>query len=75
MCFFSGFVNKISLINNGKDLFSISTNTREISCLHGIKAISMLWIVGYHVVLAFADAPRIHYDAYREVPLYFKLYD
>ncbi|KAF5288412.1 hypothetical protein FQR65_LT12025 [Abscondita terminalis] len=38
-----------SILTNGRNLFRVSCNSREIACIHGIRAISMIWIILGHL--------------------------
>ncbi|KAF2881933.1 hypothetical protein ILUMI_24248 [Ignelater luminosus] len=37
-----------SVITNGRKLFTISRDTRQISCLHGIRVLSTVWVIIGH---------------------------
>ncbi|KAJ8909463.1 hypothetical protein NQ315_011232, partial [Exocentrus adspersus] len=55
-----------SLLSNGRKLFRISQNTDELTCMNGIKCISMLWILIGHTFLMDSEAPLINFIDFLE---------
>ncbi|KAB0798818.1 hypothetical protein PPYR_06698 [Photinus pyralis] len=51
------FLISFSFFTNGRKMFAISKNDDEISCLHGIRVISIMWIILGHWGLLFGRLP------------------
>lgn len=49
-------VDQLSAISNCRKLFSLKENSSEISCLAGLKVITMAWIVIYHTYMVHFNA-------------------
>ncbi|XP_057653859.1 nose resistant to fluoxetine protein 6-like isoform X1 [Diorhabda carinulata] len=49
-----------SLLNNFKLLFTIPKRNSMLSCLDGIRVISMIWIVTLHVYLGYLGGPLVN---------------
>ncbi|KAJ8956800.1 hypothetical protein NQ318_014214, partial [Aromia moschata] len=46
-----------SAYSNGKKLFSITNNSTELSCLNGIRVLSMIWVVVGHMFMMMILSP------------------
>ncbi|XP_057655919.1 nose resistant to fluoxetine protein 6-like [Diorhabda carinulata] len=46
-----------SIYTNGKSLFSIPNRSENLSCLDGMRVLSILWILWYHVTYASMSIP------------------
>ncbi|KAG5873070.1 hypothetical protein JTB14_010416 [Gonioctena quinquepunctata] len=52
-----------SALENGRKIFTASKNPRDILCLYGIRAISILWVVCHHEMLSWNSSPiGNHYE-------------
>lgn len=58
-----------SVYSNGKKLFESNNSASKdiIECVHGIRALSILWIVHGHRVQTYATFPIINKVQFREV--------
>lgn len=58
-----------SVYTNGKKLFAVNETSSQdvIECLHGIRALSIIWIVHGHRVQTYGFFPLINMTQFREV--------
>lgn len=56
-----------SVYTNGIKLFDTSSSKDIIECLHGIRAISILWVIHAHRVQAYGNYPIINRVQFRDV--------
>lgn len=47
----SGLFTSFSVITNGKKLLTVSRNPEQFHCLHGIRWLSMMWVVLGHQIM------------------------
>ncbi|KAB0798817.1 hypothetical protein PPYR_06697 [Photinus pyralis] len=50
-------LDTFSFYTNAKKLFTTTRSEDEISCLHGIRVLSMMWIIMAHYCLAYTHLP------------------
>lgn len=66
-CFLVGFLKAFSLIENSKNLFCKTERESEISCLYGIKAITMAWVTMVHVSFSYRYGGVLSVDYFIKV--------
>lgn len=65
---FSGTFQVFSLLDNTQSLFSTrEESNKEISCLHGLKSITMAWIILIHVTLSFSYSALFNFEEFMKV--------
>lgn len=64
-CLFSQILVSFSAYSNCKKIFKINANANELACLHGIRVLSLCWVIlghGYVFALSFSDNPSCFID-------------
>ena len=61
-------LNCFSALNNSRKIISTKDNVKDsLSCLHGIRALSTLWLVFYHMILENMDRYGYSYNRMTKV--------
>ena len=58
-----------SMYTNGRNLLSTNTGSETMTCLHGLRFLSILWIVFGHTYYMASTSPNINHIAVKYVSI------